>query len=68
MKYGADPNMALIRKYWKPDSKAVDADHEAKLKASIEKLDPGKPVISLVLYGDQYRELRAEIVDDLSLK
>jgi hypothetical protein len=69
VKFGQDANTGLIRKAWKPDGSTVSADNQARILASIAKFDATKPDLVAVLNGgDTYKKLRAEIVEDLSLK
>jgi hypothetical protein len=68
-KFGQDANTDLIRKFWMPDGTTTNTDNAAKINASIAKFDPNLPPIPLVLHGgDTYKDLRASVVKDLSLK
>lgn len=60
----------LLRKFWKPDGKTADKDHQERLEAWMKEnhiaTDPGS--ISMFLYASEFEDLRKKAVQDLGTK
>src|SRR5258708_2504394 len=67
--FGADSNTKILRKFWMPDGRKIDADNRAKLQAEMKKtgVDDGVS-ITMFLNAAKYAAARATAVQDLNLK
>jgi hypothetical protein len=70
-KYSRDSAGDILRNFWKPDGKTINADNAAALKKWIEAWsktqDMGEMSITFFLGNDAFKDARAQAVKDLNL-
>lgn len=66
-KYKKDAASEIIRKFWMPDGKNINAENEAKLKAWMKENQLESASIPFFLYSEIYKDARAKAVTDLNL-